>query len=139
MIKENLESLSCKSKEYYKNITSIDVTPVKVRDCSKYLIHKKGDTIVKRRFFRKPKVTTIVEDLYKFSDYTPCSAKKLVERHFTSTRYDEEKDFFYYPADVKISFSKKDSEHYKFDTDEELKIFVNDLMEKCRKCGNELL
>ena len=140
MIKENLESLSCKSKEYYKNITSIDVTPVKVRDCSKYLIHKKGDTIVKKRLFRKPKVTTVVEDLYKFSDYSPCSAKNLVRHHFYGTRYNEEKDFFYFPGEVKICFSnKKDAEYNKFDTDEELKTFVNDLMEKCRKCGNELL
>ena len=141
MVSENLERMSCKSKEYYKNITAIDVTPVKTRDCSIYLVHKKGDTIVKRRLFRKPKVTTVVEDLYKFSDYySPCSAKDLVRYHFYGTRYNEEKDFFYFPGEVKICFSnKKDAECHRFDTDEELKTFVNDLMEKCRKCGNELL
>ena len=51
MVSENLEGMSCKSKEYYRNITSIDVKPVKVRDCSNYLIHKKGDTIIKKKAF----------------------------------------------------------------------------------------
>lgn len=140
MIKENLKALSCKSKEYYKYITSIDVTPIKVKDCSKYLIHKKGDTIVKKRLFKKPIVTTATEDLYKYDEYSPCSAKDLARYHLYGTRYNEEKDFFYLPGEVKICFSnKKDAEYHRFDTNEELRKFVNDLMDKCRKCGNELL
>ena len=140
MIPEKLENLSCKSKEYYKSITSIDVTPVEIRDLSSYLIHKKGDKIIKKRLFRKPKVITVTEDLYKVNDSPPYTAKELVRYYFYAIRYNAKKDIFYVPGEVEISFSsKKESECHKFDTDEKLKTFVSDLIDKCKKSGNDLL
>lgn len=138
MIEENLKTLSRKSKEYYKSITSIDVTPLKKRDLSNYLVYKKGDTIVKKRLFRKPKVTTAVEDLYKIDGSSLITADEVVKHHFWSTRYNKEGNFFYYPGEVDVHFGKN-KEYYKFDTNEDLKTFVTDLTDKCRKCGNELL
>ena len=135
MVSENLEGMSCKSKEYYKNITSIDVTPVKPTNYDNYLLHRKGEQIVKKRLFRKPIITTAQEDIYKI-DGEERNAYGMAS--YWNTVYNPETNTFHRRGKVVIYFKKEYETKY-FNTNDEVREFVFDLREKCKKCGNELL
>ena len=125
-----------KSREYYRGIKSIEFEPLKIKDFSDKLVYRKGDIITKKRLFKKPKYITVTEDLYKCNGNL-VNAKELLNTYWY-VKYNEEKDFFYYPAEVTIHFDDRGACH-KFDTNEEAEEFVKYLKEKCAKCGNELL
>lgn len=138
MLKENLEDLSCKSKEYYKGITEINVRPRKTRDFSDLLVRKKGDIIIKRKCLFGKKITeTAKTDLYR-CEGTLVPPEKLA-RHYYSTCYNPETNEFYWKGKVIIYWGNKNNETEEFENDSDLIDFVNDLKEKCKKCGNELL
>ena len=136
MLDENLKKMSCKCKEYYKSITSIDVIPVEKTNVEKYLKHRKGEKIIKKRLLRSPVMTTVKEDIYEYYDSGKLNAKELARHLYIF--YDEEKNEFFTYGKVKIYFGEKSATH-SFTTNEELKSFVDDLVDKCKKCGNELL
>jgi len=136
MLNENLEDLSCKSKEYYKSIAALKIKPVEILDMSKYLIHRKGDVIIKKRLFRKPIKKTVDEDVYRYLGETH-NAKRLA--YYLGVRYNKSTNTFYSPGVAYIYDTNKKLETMKFDTNEDLKMFITDLKEKCKKCGNELL
>ena len=48
-------------------------------------------------------------------------------------------DSFYYPAEVEINLIGGGKNTLKFDTNEDARNCIQDLKEKCSKCGNELL
>ena len=135
MIDSNLTGMSCNSKEYYKNITSIEVTPVKPTDYDRYLLHRKGEQIVKKRLFRKPIITTAQEDIYKI-DGEERNAYGMAS--YWNTVYNPESNTFHRRGKVVIYFKKEYETKY-FNTNDEVRKFVFDLREKCKKCGNELL
>lgn len=136
MIDNNLRNLSCKSRTYYQSVTSIEVRPVDVYHTQHKLLYKKGDTIVKKRLFRSPLYRTAETDLYDY--YGELLSPMELAAHVCGIRYSEEKNSFFVPARVKICKASGDNYVY-FDTDDEMKVFVSDFKEKCKKCGNELL
>ena len=136
MIEKELKPMALKSREYYRSITSINFEPVEIKDYSNKLVYRKGDTMIKKRLFRKPKVITVTEDLYK-DDGCLVNAKELLKSHWT-IRYNEEKGIFYRPAEVTVH-SKELTKSHKFNSNEEAEAFIKGLKEKCAKCGNELL
>jgi hypothetical protein len=129
--------MALKSREYYRKITSIEFEPLRLKDFSDILVYKKGSIRKKKRLFRKPKYITVTEDLYD-DGYSLVNVKGLLNTYNYNIRYNEEKKFFYYPSKVTIRSTAGDTYH-KFDTDEEANAFINDLKDKCKKCGNELL
>ena len=137
MVQRESKPTVLKSREYYRGIKSIEFEPLKIKDFSDKLVYRKGDIRTEKRFFKKPKYITVTEDLYKYDGHL-VNAKELLNTYCWSIKYNEEKDFFYYPAEVLIRFDDRNVCH-KFDTDEEAEEFVKYLREKCAKCGNELL
>lgn len=135
MVSENLEGISCKSKEYYRNITAIDVTPVRPTNYDRYLLHRKGEQIVKKRLFKKPIITTVQEDIYKI-DGKECNATYMAS--YWNATYNPDNNTFHKRGKVVIHFKKEYETEY-FNTNDEIMDFVSDLKEKCKKCGNELL
>lgn len=135
MVSENLEGISCKSKEYYRNITAIDVTPVRPTNYDGYLLHRKGEQIVKKRLFKKPIITTVQEDIYKI-DGKECNATYMAS--YWNATYNPDNNMFHKRGKVVIHFKKEYETEY-FNTNDEIRNFVSDLREKCKKCGNELL
>ena len=135
MVSENLEGISCKSKEYYRNITAIDVTPVRPTNYDMYLLHRKGEQIVKKRLFKKPIITTVQEDIYKI-DGKECNATYMAS--YWNATYNSDNNTFHKRGKVVIHFKKEYETEY-FNTNDEIRNFVSDLKEKCKKCGNELL
>ena len=81
-------------------------------------------------------MTTVKEDIYEYYDSGKLNAKELARHLYIF--YDEEKNEFFTYGKVKIYFGEKSATH-SFTTNEELKSFVDDLVDKCKKCGNELL
>ena len=136
MIYDDLTRMSCKSKAYYQEVTSVEVKPVEEYHPPYKLLYRKGDTIVKKRLFRDPIYSTAETDIYDYwgERLTP----QELTRRIGGIHYDEEKNSFYIRALVKVVRNGFDS-HFYFDTNEEAKRFVMDLKEKCKACGNELL
>jgi hypothetical protein len=137
MVENNSKPFALKSREYYRKVSSINFTPLKVRDFSDKLVHRKGDIMTKKRLFRKPKVITISEDLYNFCGEL-VNAKNYA-KCFCAIRFCEERNIFYYPAEVEINLIGGGKNTLKFDTNDEARECIRDLKEKCSKCGNELL
>ena len=136
--------MELKSSTYYQSITGIKYIPKVIL----YDIHpllKKGDIVsVKKHWFKQPEVKYAEEDLYDGSwvDWNGhkhklyANAKEYARKIYIS--YDEETKEFYSDAKVIVSF-KKDSTTFRFKTDAEAMVFIDDLKTKCEKCGNKLL
>jgi hypothetical protein len=136
--------MELKSSTYYQSITGIKYIP-KVMHNEIHPLFKKGDIVsVKKHWFKQPEVKYAEEDLYDDSwidrEYHKHSlyvnAKAYARKIYIS--YDEETKEFYSDAKVIVSF-KEDSTTFKFKTDAEAMVFINDLKTKCEKCGNKLL
>ena len=136
--------MELKSSTYYQSITGIKYIP-KVIHYDIHPLFKKGDIVsVKKHWFKQPEVKYAEEDLYDGSwiDWERrrhklyINAKVYAANNYFS--YDEETKEFYSDAKVIVSF-KKDFTTFKFKTDAEAMVFINDLKTKCEKCGNKLL
>lgn len=140
----NYTEQSFKSKKYYSSITGLKFTPrehVNV-DAPKF---KKGEIVSSTKtLFMKPRKKYAETDLYekKYYDWDGANYKELLSPSLYAIKigahYDDEKNEFYRKANVVIEFNGNVENKY-FTCDNEALNFINDLKEKCKLCGNELL
>jgi len=140
----NIIEQNFKSRKYYAGITGIKFVPKQHLDFGPPKI-KKGDVIPCKKFlFFKPKIKYAQTDLYEVYDYDydGCTYKSYLSPHDFARRkfvyYDKDNNEFYRKARV-IIYYEKDSKVSIFDSDDEAISFIEELKEKCKKCGNELL
>lgn len=122
---------------YYKSITGLWITPRKpfTRTKPKY---KKGELISRFRLFGH----TFSETYAKSDMYESYYTSDLVD----AEEYAKERNLvidelgnMVSKAKVRIEKDGHIDEYHDFDTDEEAQEFVNNIIGKCKLCGNELL
>lgn len=136
-----MENKSYKSEAYYKSIVGLEFEPLKITHRQPKFL--KGQLIKRKSIFGfKLSEKYAEEDLYEIIDYRGYESKKsLVNKeeyaNFHHLAITENGDFAY-KAKVHIHIPNNSS-HYSFNTDNEAIEFLNDLKEKCMKCGNRLM
>lgn len=121
---------------YYKSITGLWITSREPsRAKPKY---KKGELISRFRLFGH----TFSETYAKSDMYESYYSSNLVDvETFAKERglFIDEMGNLFIKAKVKIEKNGCSDEHYGFNTDEEAQEFVNNIIEKCKLNGNELM
>lgn len=142
MYQENENSFGipkiAQSSNYYKSISKIIFSPQTVRyNCR--LIKKKGDIYRPWYYFGFSKVRQ--NDIYIVNGHEYEGWKAVCER-FSSEHYkvDEEAKIVYNKAFVEI-YTKQSTwdQCYYFNTDEDAIRFYHEIVDICKKCGNDLL
>lgn len=137
--------MELKSSTYYQSITGIKYIP-KVIHYDICPLFKKGDIVsVKKHWFKQPEVKYAEEDIYDGSwidwyghKHKLCVNAKEYARKINIS-YDEETKEFYSDAKVIVSFKNGSTTLFKFKTDAEAMVFIDDLKTRCEECGNKLL
>lgn len=121
---------------YYKSITGLWITPrepyTKIKP--KY---KKGELISRIRLFGHTFSETYAKsDMYESYYDRLIDAETYAKEHNLSI---DELGNMFTKAKVKIEKNGYTDEYHDFDTDEEAQEFVNNIIGKCKRNGNELM